>query len=453
MKIQRQTMTRSLKQTLFPWLAFAVLAPALPTLLSACSNMMTNNPNREPVVNIAPAAFSQIYPGNPVTFDATGSSDPDDQDLEVRWRVIDSPAGATFFLDNPRSFRPTFTTFYRNSPGAEASDRWVVGPEDYSVPPYLGNYTLRMTVTDEYGVSRSSNVTVNVANAAPGADAGGNRFLAVAPGADLNLLGTGGGNEESSRRNTWQYRWIVLDQPHGSQFSLTDPNTVEWASDGDHWTDPSDPDAAETAEATFSPLTDGDDENPGRGVYTLRLRVRDEYGAISDSTIIVETTGNTAPVLNAARIDDISLHQTIANPVAGVTQGLNLVTKNDDATPLHIIETNAEADTLTAQWTLGAHDGLTTPVTLWVNGSEGNYNIGNTLHSEDVARTIPGVGGIDTIEDLELWPESGSLSFLGAFDSVPGIPPATWNVRIDLTVSDGVVSKDDTVFIYLNWTP
>ncbi len=447
MKIQRQTMTRSLKQTLFPWLAFAVLAPAIPALLSACSNMMTNNPNREPVVNISPAAFSAVYPGDPVTFDATGTFDPDDQDLDVRWQVIDSPAGATFFLDNPRSFRPTFTTFYRNSPGAEASDRWVVGPEDYSVPPYLGNYTLRMTITDKYGVSRSSNVTVNVANAAPGADAGGNRFLAVDPGADLSLLGTGGGNEESSRRNTWQYRWIVLDQPHGSQFSLTDPNTVEWQNDGDHWTNPSDPDADETAEATFSPLTTGTDAEAGEGVYTLRLRVRDEYGAISNSTIIVETTGNTAPVLDATRIGETS---PIAPPLgSGAGTGIVIETQNGGS----VVQENNEADTLTARWNLGAHNGLTTPVTLWVNGSEGTYNIGNALHSEDVNRDVPGAGGVDTIEDLELWPESGSLSFLDAFDSVPGTPPATWNIRIDLTVSDGVVSKDDTVFIYLNWTP
>ncbi|TVR93552.1 MAG: hypothetical protein EA428_01865, partial [Spirochaetaceae bacterium] len=192
-------MTRSLKKGLFPWLALAVLAPAIPALLSACSNMMTNNPNRAPVVSISPAAFSAVYPGNPVTFDATGTFDPDDQDLEVRWEVIDSPTGSTYFLDNDRTFSPTFVTYFRNAPGSAASDRWVVGPEDYSEPPYLGNYTLRMTVTDEYGVARSSNVTVNVANSAPGADAGGNRFSAVDPGADLSLLGTGGGNEESSR--------------------------------------------------------------------------------------------------------------------------------------------------------------------------------------------------------------------------------------------------------------
>lgn len=414
-------------------LLFGSLALALVVLLSACSDMLTFNPNREPVVNITPSQFTGIYPGNPVTFDATGTFDPDDQNLEVRWEVISSPTGATFFLDEERTFEPTFTTFFRNAPGAEASDRWVVGPENYSVPPYLGNYTLRMTVTDEFGVSRSGEVTVNVSNAAPGADAGGDSIGAVAPDADLSLIGTGGANEESSARNTWQYRWSVTDQPRDSAFDLTNTD----------WTDPSDPDAENTAVATFTPLTTGSDASPGVGVYRLRLEVRDEYGATSSNSITVATDGNTAPGLSMPDVANVdvtnggSLDGTGA-PGSPFSNSDHATTGDNYAFEIEYTSTeitNLEDDTMTVRWVVESIRGAFDEIRLGIDsGNDRFYGIGDTL--------ITQTNVVDQF-DLRINPAQ-DLASNPAFrtndigtNASSAEPDGTWDVAIRIIADDG----------------
>ena len=397
-----------------------VLAAA--ALLSACYDMLTLNPNREPVISISPSSFT-VYPGDPVTFDSGDTTDPDDQQLEVQWEVVSAPAGSTYFLDNITSFAPSFVSYFRNTPGSDASDRYVVGPEDYSVPNYLGDYTLRKTVTDEYGVERSGEVTVTVANAAPGADAGSDSIGVIDPvGPDtLNLTGTGGQNEEESRRNTWQYRWNVTDQPAGSNLTLTNTS----------WTDPSDPEVASTAVADFTPLD--------TGVYTLSLEVRDEYGATSSNSMIVATTGNTVPVVGAPTVtvasDTITGAGTPGDPYRD--NDTNVIDDADDTINLNgAITTNAEDDTMTVRWQVDSLPAAVEQLRFQVDGGGDQlYEAGDTFKSQAV------IDGTELDFELDIAPATDLTAAFRNTDSTTddaaSYPDGTWDVAISIIANDG----------------
>lgn len=430
---------------------FAVLATTvLLAALGSCTDMMTNNPNREPVVSISPASYT-IYPGDAVTFDAGASTDPDDQELDVTWEVISAPGdSSTYFLDGASSFAPTFNSYFRNLPGESASDRYSVGPEDYSVPPYLGDYTLRMTISDEYGVQRTGTVDVTVTNSAPGADAGVNSIGAIAPAATatpvaLVLTGTGGELEESSRRNTWQYRWSVTDQPAGSDLSLT--NTA--------WTDPSDPAAANTAVADFTPLTSGSDAKPGEGVYAFRLEVRDEYGATSSDSMIVATSGNTAPglvmpntanvtVTNGGSLDgDGSSGSPFSNSDHGTTGNNYAISIEYTDTEI----TNAEDDTMTVTWEVEALRGAFDEIRLGIDSEDDRYyGIGATIETQ--TGVVDGFTlNIAPAGDLDAFRDNGTVTTASS-----AAPDTTWDVAIRVIANDGAVSAAtaDQPVIYLD---
>lgn len=443
---------RRFERTLRPALVIA----ALVSILSSCTDMMTNNPNREPVVNISPSSYT-IYPGDEVQFDAGATTDPDDQELEVQWEVVTAPAGSTYFLDGASTFAPQFNTYYRNLPGESTSDRYAVGPEDYSVPSYLGEYTLRMTVSDEYGVQRTGTVGVTVTNSVPGADAGVNSIGAIAPAASatpaaLTLTGTGGAAEETSRRNTWQYRWSVTDQPDGSNLSLANTD----------WTDPSDPVVANTAVADFTPLTTGGDLKPGEGVYTLRLEVRDEYGATSTDSMIVATSGNTSPNLDAPPATQVTTNDTDSSVITGDGSDTDPYRDDDtsgsnDADDTITIDftatevTNLEDDTMTVTWRVHSLPTGVEELRFRVDTvGDRIYGAGDTLKSQGI------VTGDEADFELDIAPASDLTGAFrntdGTTDTPTSIPNGSggWDVAIEIVANDGAVADPTPPIIYVD---
>ena len=91
--------------------------------------------NRAPVANAG--SDQTVYCNNLVNLDGSSSSDPDDDTLNYNWSLT-RPAGSSAVLSNPNSISPSFTT---------------------DLP---GSYQLQLIVTDIYGATSTSTMTVTV---------------------------------------------------------------------------------------------------------------------------------------------------------------------------------------------------------------------------------------------------------------------------------------------------
>ena len=70
-------------------------------ILAACSNFLTDNPNRSPSALLSGNSFT-LYPGISQTMDARQSSDPDgDDSFSYSWEVIS--AAGTYTLSGASS--------------------------------------------------------------------------------------------------------------------------------------------------------------------------------------------------------------------------------------------------------------------------------------------------------------------------------------------------------------
>jgi hypothetical protein len=381
-------------------------------VLGACSNMLTLNPNREPVVNIAEIGITSLYPGNSVQLNATESFDPDGQTLTAAWRVANFvlTTGATgvndAVLTGADTFTPTFSAFTR------------------------GVYTLELTVTDEYGVQRSSTRNITVANNPPGANAGPDRSVGVVSTTPITIAGTGGDTDEARpprRDDLWQYRWEMVRQPWTADGAMDGALVeTEWVAI-DNFADQN-TNQGGTAETAFTPPVDG--------VYTLRLRVRDEglgahWGRESTSTMIVSTANNTSPVLAPG---------TITGPATVGNGGVTITTT------LATVATNTEDDRLSAEWILREQPSPQVEFEINMSGNSRTFANNNTLFEENIVGRI---GDDDDIQNLVIVPDTGELTFIEA-RATADLAPGTWNIRIELRVSDRVL--DDSVYIYLEWT-
>ncbi|QEN08970.1 hypothetical protein EXM22_13560 [Oceanispirochaeta crateris] len=393
------------------------------------------------VTHNAPTALAGTgavrYPGVPVTLSASAEDDDPDgpESMTYSWEVVSQPAlNSEYFLSDGTTLTPTFTTSF-----------YAVGETDYvTVPSYLGDYTLRLTATDEWGLTGTSDVTITVANAAPGADAGVDSIGAIDADDPLTLTGSGGGAEETSRRNTWQYRWSVTDQPEGSALSLSNTD----------WTNPSDPDSTNTAVADFTPETSGSDAKPGEGVYTLALEVRDEYGATSTDSMIVATSGNTTPVVGAPLIT--ASDGMFGDGSSGAPYRDDDTSGSDDSNDTvnldGVIATNAEDDTMTVTWQLHSLPTGVEQLRFRVDGGGDQlYSPGDTLKSQDV------VDGLEADFELDIAP---ATNLTGAFvntdstkDDASSYPDADWDVAISIIANDGAVSSDPEVQYFDFYTP
>jgi len=347
-------------------------------ILAACSNFLTDNPNRSPSALLSGNSFT-LYPGISQTMDARQSSDPDgDDSLSYSWEVIS--AAGTYTLSGAATPTPTFVTDY-----------YAAGAASYTTPAYIGSYTLRLTVTDEYGLTDTSDVAVTVANLAPTANI--IRLTDPAPGTSVNLDGNTSSDPDPDKRNDLNYSWSsVIDHPIGSSWT--------WVPD--------------TQTPDFTPGTAG--LNGGHGVYTVRLTVTDEYGRTDTQTEIIPTSGNTEPAFGAIIVavapDTLLGTGTNVDPY----HDNDLATPPDDNNDTFSLDastniTNTDDDTLIYTWTF---DDIDSDIDLFVEGEGSSRN----LRSGDV---------INTNDDgvLTVAPDGAAT------------PDGTVDFSITITVSDG----------------
>ncbi|MDO7868518.1 PKD domain-containing protein [Nocardioides jiangxiensis] len=278
---------------------------------ASTSDLVTVTASNAAPVASATATPATPHPGDTITFDGTGSSDPDGDALTYRWEF---PGGVT--ATTAKTTRPA-------------------GP--------IGTYQVKLTVTDPYGASSSTTLTVNVSNKAPTAVA---TFSPAAPrpGTTVTFDGTGSSDPDGDAlAYTWEF-------PDGSTSTVAKP-TRSWSAPGSYpvkltVTDPYGASASTTVTVTVSNKTpvaaatatptaprpgdtvtfdgtgssdpDGDAltyrwEFPGgatattakatrtwsaTGSYTAKLTVTDPYGASSSTTVSVNVS-NQAPVASA----------------------------------------------------------------------------------------------------------------------------------------------------------
>lgn len=97
--------------------------------------------NRPPVADAG--TDQSASEGDLVTLDGTASSDPDNDPISYSWELLPGYTGPAVSLDDATAVQPTFST----------TDN--------------GQYTFRLTVTDDDGVTASDDVKVAVGNVAP----------------------------------------------------------------------------------------------------------------------------------------------------------------------------------------------------------------------------------------------------------------------------------------------
>ena len=427
-------------------IGFITIAAAL-AFLTACSNMLTLNPNREPVVNITEAGGVTLYPGNSVTLDASESFDPDGQKLTAAWAVTTQPGSGDAVLSGADTFTPTFSAFR------------------------LGTYTLTLTITDEYNVQRTGTATITVANDPPGANAGPNRSAGVVSTGAITIAGTGGDADEvrpPRRDDLWQYRWEMVRQPWAADGQMVGALVVTGWTAVDNFADQN-TNQGGAAETGFTPPVDG--------VYTLRLRVRDEglgeqWGRESTSTMIVSTANNTPPRFLDGAADPDDGTTLPANPVTRLTNitatnaGLETVGGIPIETPPGIV-TDLQRDRLSATWRIETQPEPQLDFRINTSGTFRSFGDNATIASTDtIVQTDAENGPLlqQDIDDLTIVPSSGTLTVAlnssdapltqFVFPDISNLPAGTQsNIRIRLRISDGGPNRHADVFVFLNWTP
>ena len=213
----------------------ALSAAEVASIFDACSN--------EPPTADA-GTGETVHPGTLVTLDGTGSSDPDLDGLDFDWQITDAPVLSTATLSDATVTMPSFT------------------------PDFLGNYTIRLTVTEQSpapGLSSVDEVVVSTFNSAPVADAGSDQAIIVI-GTTVQLDGSQSYDDDSDEIT---FLWS-LTKPGDSSAVLSDVTS-------------SDP--------FFGADVQGD--------YTASLVVTDVFGASSEPDPVVVSFTNVVPVADA----------------------------------------------------------------------------------------------------------------------------------------------------------
>lgn len=383
--------------------------------------LVANNPP----VAVAGAGATR-YPG--VQYTLSGSATDDDPDgtdsLTYNWSVVSAPgADGTYTLSGAATPTPTFVTDY-----------YAAGAASYTTPSYIGSYTLRLTVTDEYGLTDTDDVTITVANLPPTASMSSS-VPTPAVNNSTTLDCSSSSDPDSDRRQSatgdLHYSWSVIDSPVGSQW--------QWDTEGYGTNTDFIPAPVTTQTVDFTPNNVGN--NNGEGVYTVRLTVTDEYGSTDTDTVVIPTSGNTAPALSA--IDNIvsvtgdTRHGAGTNDVVDAADGTkdndgpyrdnDAQAGESDASDTFSLNasdsiTNTDNDTLTYTWTFGGFAGT---IDIFVEGSL------RTLGPGEVIAT-----GGDSI--LTLAPNGAAT------------PDGTADFSVTVKVSDGQTSKDDTAVMWFD---
>ena len=140
----------------------------------------------------ADAGFDQTVAVNAtVVLDASGSNNPEGNELSFDWSFESAPASSGAVIFDPTEVKPTF----------------VVDGE--------GDYVVRLIVTDELGNSAVDTVIVNTGNVAPVADAGPDQTVSVKDEVYLDASGSSDVNGD-----TLNFIWEITSKPSGSEATL-----------------------------------------------------------------------------------------------------------------------------------------------------------------------------------------------------------------------------------------
>ena len=241
-----------------------------------------------PVVGDGGASVVTTSVGYDVLIDGSNSSDPDGNAITYAWTLAGTPAGST-------------ATMQGGATGAR------VGLS----PDVLGDYMLRLTVTDSAGARTLRTVTVRADNRRPVAVVGTNatpQSLPAAPSLKVPL-GT-----------------LVTLRADASTDADGDTLTDAWSIDSA----PASSHAVLSSTSAVAPTFTADVE----GSYVFRLRVTDPRGAFSERTVVLDV-GSHAPVA----VVDRGMVTVLAGAVAQASAALSF---------------DEDGDTLTYQWTIDA---------------------------------------------------------------------------------------------------
>ena len=192
-----------------------------------------------PPVNLPPVSIAGTdqaiqLPLNNVLLDGSQSTDPDGTIVSYKWSLVSGPAGSTFGTSTKNITTITFVN--------------------------AGTYVVRLTVTDNGGLSAFNDITITVqpaglppVNLPPVANAGYDQIIQL-PVSQVSLDGSQSSDPDGS---IVSYKWSLLSGPSGSSFT------------------------ASTNKATTLVLVNA-------GTYVVRLTVTDN-GGLSTSTNITIT--------------------------------------------------------------------------------------------------------------------------------------------------------------------
>jgi PKD domain len=262
MRLGRQQAWRQrLRDGLFD--ALMVLVVAL--MLSACGGGSTQK-----TPQAVAGSGATVTAGTSVVLDGSASSNPTASALSYTWRVASAPTGSAATLDNPSAVKPTFT------------------------PDLAGSYTLSLVVSNDQATSSPSTLTiVSTGTSLPAIELGTGEPLsgsvplslsgtvsgAVTWYLDLQLLGTGSGNNGS-------YSWNTLSVANTSHQLLariqTGTNTFQ--------------EVRRTVQVGNSPITLSASSSVASGTLTVSIRASSTNGMTSVSA---QLDGGTSNSLNA----------------------------------------------------------------------------------------------------------------------------------------------------------
>ena len=230
--------------------------------------------------------------GTPVTFDGSGSNDPDNgpQPLTFSWTFVQVPLGST-----------------RTNANISAANQ----PQASFVPDVAGSYVLRLSVSDgPSGDTDESMVEVRVQNVPPIANAGADQSVLL--GTEVQLDGTGSVDPNNGPQPL-TFNWHFVSKLVNSQ--LTDADLIGF----------------DTATPRFEPDVTGS--------YVLRLEVFD--GEVSDFDNVLIEVAAFQDVTTLVRITTANERSTLNRQTRQTTSTADLTITNVSTTtikvPIHAV--------------------------------------------------------------------------------------------------------------------